>query len=327
MELILATSDRRELCVVWADMDFDIGGDNTFEVALDYPEWNPNYTHGAYLYVPNTEYGGIINDIEGITETDQIFLRGYTWRGYLAHRIIQPAAGQDYKIVSGELNAVINQIIGDSLGDLFTVSDADTGVSVSNYKFNRYVTVNDGLTSMLASVGYRLDIKYVQSGATGGVVVQALPASNYGSDIEISQDSQINFSNRDYRMGTNHLICLGIGELRNRTVIHLYTDASGNISQTQTFTGLDEVVDIFDNPGADYDVLLSTGTDRMKLLQNYKEFTAAIKEIDNLDLYLGDTFTGRDYITGAIVTKPIVQKIIDRKNGNVTYEYKLEGEI
>lgn len=325
MELILATSDGRELCTVWDDIDFDIGGENNFELALDYPSWNADFKQGALLYVPGTEYGGIIKDVEGMTETDQIFVRGYTWRGYLAHRIIEPPSGADYKTVSGELNAVIAQVIGNSLGNLFVVSDTDTGVTVT-YRFNRYVTVNDGLTAMLATKGYRLDIQYVQTETGGYVQIQALPAGNYGSDIEISQDSRLNFTSRDYRMGVNHLICLGIGELVARTVIHLYADANGNISQTQTITGLNEIVEVFDNPGADSEVLLTTGTERFKTLLNYKSFQAALKDVDDLDLYLGDTFTGRDYITGNVVTKPIVEKIVKRENGLFTVDYKIEGE-
>ena len=325
MELILATSDGRELRTVWDDIDFDIGGENNFELALDYPSWNADFKQGALLYVPGTEYGGIIKDVEGMTETDQIFVRGYTWRGYLAHRIIEPPSGADYKTVSGELNAVIAEVIGNSLGSLFVVSDTDTGVTVT-YRFNRYVTVNDGLTAMLATKGYRLDIQYVQTETGGYVQIQALPAGNYGSDIEISQDSRLNFMSRDYRMGVNHLICLGIGELAQRTVIHLYADANGNISQTQTITGLNEIVEVFDNPGADSEVLLTTGTERFKTLLNFKSFQAALKDVDDLDLYLGDTFTGRDYITGNVVTKPIVEKIVKRENGLFTVDYKIEGE-
>jgi len=325
MELILATSDGRELCTVWDDIDFDIGGENNFELALDYPSWNADFKQGALLYVPGTEYGGIIKDVEGMTETDQIFVRGYTWRGYLAHRIIEPPSGADYKTVSGELNAVIAEVIGSSLGSLFVVSDTDTGVNVT-YRFNRYVTVNDGLTAMLATKGYRLDIQYVQTETGGYVQIQALPAGNYGSDIEISQDSRLNFTSRDYRMGVNHLICLGIGELAARTVIHLYADANGNISQTQTITGLNEIVEVFDNPGADSEVLLATGTERFKTLLNYKSFQAALKDVDDLDLYLGDTFTGRDYITGNVVTKPIIEKIVKREHGLFTVDYKIEGE-
>lgn len=334
MELILATSDGREERAIWDNIDFEIGGEssefgqgaNTFELSLSYPDWDGSYAFGKRIYEPNTEHGGIIKDIEGATNTDMIYVRGFTWRGYLAHRIIEPPAGQDYKTVSGELNSVISTLVGNMFGSLFQVSNTSTGVTVSNYQFNRYTTLEAGIVKMLASKGYKLSIKYIQTDLSGYVLLEAVPANDYGSQIEISQDSPLNFANRDYRMGTNHLICLGIGELSQRTVIHLYADAYGNISQAQSITGLEEVVEIFDNPGADSDVLLQTGTERLQSLLNQKTFTAAVKGIDDIDLTLGDTITGRDYITGNRVTKPIVQKIVKRENGLLTVDYKIEGE-
>ncbi len=326
MELILATADGREIRSIFDDIDFEIGGENTFQISLDYPTWDGTYKHGRLIYVPGTEYGGIIKDIEGATNTDQIFIRGFTWRGYLAHRIIEPPAGENYKKVSGELNTVIGSIIGNTFGSLFQVSTESTGVNVTNYQFDRYTTIDAGLTKMLATKGYRLDVKYKQTALSGYVEVSAQPAHNYADDIEISQDSRLDFNSQDYRMGINHLICLGEGQLSERIVIHLYADSSGNISQVQSITGLDEIVDKYDNPSADADILLELGEEHFKDLLNFKRFDASMKDIDDLDLPIGDTITGRDYITGNVVTKPIVLKIIRRENGIVTTEYRIEGE-
>ena len=326
MELILATSDGREERVIFDDVDFEIGGQNTFQISLSYADWDGSFDFGKLVYDPYTECGGIINDIQSATNTDKIYVRGYTWRGYLDHKIITPPDGEAYKVVSGELNAVIADVIGDSFGGLFQVSQADTGVSVTNYKFNRYVSFADGLSSMLSTKGYKLQIQYIQTELSGYVEVSAVPSVNYGSDIEISQDSQLNFSNRDYRMGVNHLICLGIGELQERTVLHLYADETGAISETQTLFGLDEIVETFENTGAEADELMDTGLSRLRDLVNFKSFTAAVKNIDNIDLSLGDTITGRDYVTGNVVTEPITRKIIKRENDIVTVDYQIKGD-
>lgn len=329
MELILSTSDGREEKEIFSDIDLEIGDENTFQITLDYPEWDGSLSYNKRIYVPGTEYGGIIKDIEGATNTDQIFVRGYTWRGYLAHRIIEPPAGEDYRYISGELNeaidAVLTSVLGGSLSALFHASSESTGVTLMNYRFNRYVDAAEGLTAMLASKGYRLNISYVQTETSGYVELSAQPAENHG-DIEISQDTRLDFASQDYRMGINHLVCLGAGELSERVIIHLYADGAGNISQTQTITGMEEMVDTYDSPAADADILLEMGTERFKELLNFKKFEAAYKDIDNLDLPLGDTITGRDYITGNIVTKPITRKIVRRENGLITTEYKIEGE-
>lgn len=327
MDLILATADGREERTVWDTIDIEVGteADNSFEMSIPSYQWDGSLAFGKRLYIPGTEYGGIIRDIVGNTNLGTVKVRGYTWRGQLAHKIIQPASGQDYYTVSGELNAVIATVLNNTLGDMYQVSSEDTGVSVSNYQFNRYVDMNKGLSAMLASKGYRLDLSYVQTDTSGYVELSAQPADTYADDIEISQDTMLTFTSEDNRMGTNHLICLGKGELAERTVIHLYADVNGNISQTRTITGLDEIVDVFDDSSAEYDDLLKNGTERFLELISKKTFQANFQSTD-IELRIGDIITGRDYITGNVATQPIVRKIIKRENGTYVISYKIQGE-
>ena len=130
MELILAKADGQEERRVWNNLDMETGGENDFELAVPYAEWDGSIAFDKLLYIPGTEFGGIIKEIETQTSTDTILARGFTWRGYLAHRIIEPPAGSDYKVVSGELNSVISSLLGSSLGTLFRVSTTSTGKSV-----------------------------------------------------------------------------------------------------------------------------------------------------------------------------------------------------
>jgi hypothetical protein len=322
VDLILARADGQEERILPFDFDFDLGGENDFQVKLTYASWDDRLTIGARVYVPGTEFGGIIKKISSATKTGNIFLDGFSWRGYLAHRIIRPASGQDYRIVSGELNAIISELVDIPY---FVVSGFNTGVTVSNYKFNRYVTVLEGIESMLASVGYRLNIEYIQTQTGGYVSIGAVPAGQYGDTVEYSQDSLIDFSSTDDRMGVNHLVCLGTGELKDRIVIDLYADEEGNISESQTITGIDEITEVYDSSGAERETLLESGKDRLKELLNKKSFTSEVKEVKS-ELYIGDIVTGSDYITGNTVTKPIVQKLVKRENGNLSIDYKIEGE-
>ena len=328
MELILAAADGRELRVVDGDIDIQIGGEeSTFELTIPYSFWQRDMTFGMMIYFPETEYGGIIKHIKSDTTANEIYVSGYTWRGYLEKRIIEPPAGSAYKIVSGELHAVISALIGSSLGSRFVVSQEDTGISVSNYRFARYCTLLDGLSAMLETVGYRLNIRYVQTDLSGYVELSAVPAVNYGSEVELSQDYQINFISENYQMGVNHMICLGSGELAERTVIHLYMDKDGNISETQTIFGINEVAVTYDLTGAEESDLIQSGTERLMELANYKNFSASIDVFDDIGASIGDTITGKDYITGTTITKPIVQKIITRKSGVISTEYEIEGDI
>lgn len=319
MDLILATADGREERVLDEDLDLDIGKTDDFVLYASYGTWLGDLAIDKLLYIPDTEYGGVIKRIKTATNTGNIDVKGYTWRGYLAHRIIQPPSGSDYYTASGELNSIISNLVNIPN---FVVPNVSTGVTV-NYQFERYTTVADGLSQMLASVGYRLDIKYIQTQTGGYVQVQALPVKEYGG--EYSQYSLIEFATDDNQMGVNHLICLGKGELRDRIVVHLYADANGNISQSQTFFGLDEIVQVYDNPGAELETLIENGTDKLKNLISSKTFTTKVNDIDT-ELYYGDIIAGTDYITGISVKKPIVEKIVKRNLGLLSIEYKIEDK-
>lgn len=322
MDLILASSGGREERVLFDDFDFEVGTGNTFQITMNYATFKNDIVKGKRIYIPDTEYGGIIKGIESATNTNQIYVKGYTWRGYLMRHIIVPPSGSDYYIASGELNDIIRALV---TVPGFNVSTASTGVSV-NYQFARYVDVDTGLKAMLRTVGYRLDIKYIQTQNGGNVLVQAVPAGSYGDKVEYSQDSMIDFASSDDEMGVNHLICLGIGELKNRTVLHLYTDRNGAISQTQSIFGLDEFTEVYDNPGAEADTLLESGKERLRTVRSSNTFTAEIKNNIEQELYIGDIISGRDYITGNAVTKPIASKIVKRENGIISHEYKIEGQ-
>ena len=321
MDLILATSSGEEECVLNYDFSIDVGETNDFQISLSYGTWDDRIQIGKKVYFPDTEFGGIIKAIETATNTGIILLKGYTWRGYLAHRFIIPPSGQDYYIATGELNSVISNLV--SIPG-FRVSTDTTGVNV-NYQFRRYVDMASGLEAMCESVGYRLDIKYIQTDTSGYVLVQAVKAQNYGEALEYSQDSLIDFASVDDQMGINHLICLGKGELKNRIVKHLYADANGNVSTTQSITGIDEIIDVFDNPGAEEETLIETGTRRLKESMNKKSFTPDLKDVE-AELFIGDIISGRDYITGLSLTKPITDKTVDIVNGIISFTYKIEGE-
>lgn len=320
MDLILSSAGGVEERFVTDTLDMDLGQTNDFQLTVSYGTWQGDLTDGKRIYVPDTEYGGIIKTIKTATNTDQIFVSGFTWRGYLAKRIIIPPAGQDYYIANGELNQIISELVQIPS---FIVADASTGINI-RYQFKRYCTVLDGLTDMLASVGYRLKIEYKQTDLSGYVVLSAVPAYVYND--ELSQDSGINFFSEDYKQGVNHLICLGIGELKDRVVVHLYADKNGNISQRQTMTGINEIVSVFESPSSDREQLIEQATDRFKTLINYKSFTANLNNNTLPELGIGDSITGRDYITGMVVSKPIVDKVIKIENGMFSAQYKIKGE-
>ena len=328
MEYILADTSRLELDYMdeLVSVDVDIGDTNDFELVLP-KEYAEKYgiKKGFYFYVPGTEYGGIIEDIQSVTSSEDITYMGYTWRGYLDQFIIQPPTGQAYLTISGDANAVLAQVLTSGTGLMFYVPDTSSGIKIGTYQF-RYETGLQGLSNMLAKYNARLDIKAV-SGGTGepfSVVVRAVKVQNYSEELEYNGDDNINVSTRDYSRGINHLICLGQGELTARTVIHLYAQLDGSISQKKYYTGTNERTAVYDYSSVtDTDELIKGGTDRLKELMNYK---SAEMTIADAELEIGDIVAARDRNMKIVLSRPVTHKILNYDNGQEKIEYQVKGE-
>jgi len=324
MDLILATKDGNDVCsLVYTKSDFSIGNTNDFEITISLADWNSNIKVGCRVYAPKSEIGGIIGGIKTDTATDTITLTGYTWRGLLKKKVISPPANEAYKKVSGDLNDILSQIIGNNFTDIIRAKQSKSGISIT-YQFDRYTDMLSGFSKMLLQKNYKLKIEYIQQeqGAAGFVEVSAVPIFDYSQKIELSQDSQVNFISEQVSNACNHLIALGKGELTDREVIHLYADRNGVVSNVQTFFGIDEVCETYENANS----------------ENLKE--DALKEFDNriakstfkmdiaslgIDVDIGDIVGGRDYITGISAKKPLFEKIITTENGLTSIQYNLEG--
>ena len=309
-----------------ADVDLDTGDSNDFEVTVAASEWNPETLgYGCRLYIPNTEYGGIIQDIESVTATGNVILRGDTWRGMLAYRIIEPPAGQDHLVLSGELNTAIRELIGDRFGGLFYVPEIETGITVSNWQVDRYVTLYAALTKLVGAFGCRLNISYVQPEGLeyGYVSIQAVPIIDYSDQQEYSMEGNIHVDIRDCRNGVNHLVCAGEGQNQQRAVVHLYVQQDGSIGETQYYFGQDEKADVYIYTSADVAKLKEDGTKRLMDLKNYKKCEMTVEDID---LELGDIVSGYDEVTDTQVRKPVIKKVLKVQDGNVSIDYKVEGE-
>ena len=200
-------------------------------------------------------------------------MTGDTWRGMIGKKIIEPPSGKDYLTVSGELNSILRNLIDGRFDGLFLVPQVDTGVIIQNFQFDRYCTLLNGIEDLLASVGYRLDIRHKRGepGIPGWVELQAVPAKMLKK--EYNQDNRINFITRDYRRGINHLICAGTGEGTDRTILHLYVQEDGSVGEKQYYKGIHERTALYSYTSqSDIEQLRKDGTKRLQSLANYKEF-------------------------------------------------------
>ena len=325
--VILADENLRELCAIKdANVTVDLNGDRTFSVQIARSNWRPELTFSSLIYIMGTEYGGIIGEVLTDTTLDYVELKGLSWRGRLAKKIIQPPTGSDYKVVSGELHTVMKSLIEPEFDGLIVVSQEDTGVNVSSYQFDRYCTLYDGLVKMLKSKWYRLQLSFRrEQGEPGYLYIEAVPIVDYSNRIELSRDCQLNYTMDDKRDGVNHLIVAGKGELQDRNVLHLYVQEDGSIGTQQYYTGLREIAEVYENTSTETDELWSKSAERLQELMNKKTFRMDVAKL-GLDIGIGDIVGGRDYLTGMYMAKP-VENIVYELIGDVeSRTYKLEGE-
>ena len=325
MEFIICNADKMELGRLPdpVSVDFDIGDTNDVEITCE----RGLLSFGMYLICPGTEYGALIEEMDSWTNDTEEKWTGNAFRRFLQEFIIEPPAGQDYKIVSGDAHDVMWQVLNGAFNGLFTVPEEASGIDVGTYQFDRYTDALSGFTKMLLRKNARINIEIKQGGSNEpfSIVLSAVPIRNLSSEIEYSQDSKIAINLKESRRGINHLICLGKGELKDRQVVHLYAQLDGSISQTRKYyTGLQERTAVYDyNNAESLEDLIEKGTEQLQDLMNTKSMGMTVQDVD---LQIGDIIAGRNYETGLYMQKPVVQKIVKLEDSTVSIEYKVEGE-
>lgn len=319
MDLIYTNANKEDVGVLLAyDLDLAFGADeNDFECKIQISEHCCEA--GAYLYIEGTEYGGIIDEIKSDTTEGEVIYKGRTWHGILNSKVLEPDPGEAYLVVSGDANAVIGSLLNRmGLSGLFGASGGSSGLTISNYKMNRYITGYDGIKKMLASVGGKLEFTY----QGGMVILAAVPIHDYSTDEEFDSD-QIDFEVTKKHNSVNHLVCLGSGELENRMIVHLYVDKAGNISQTQTMFDLDEYAAVYDYSDVESEEeLIKSGISRLKELWEPDSMT--IDFDSDSDIYdVGDVVGAFDNVTGINIRAEITKKIVTITNRKVNISYKV----
>lgn len=316
--LIYLAPDMTEIGPCTENIDFDIGDGNSsndFMLKGLIPEGIGG------VYVPGTEFGGLIGYTRTQNTTDIATTKGYTWRGLLTLGIISPPDGSDYKTVSGDANAVLAELLTDYMGGIFTISSETSGITITDYQFPLYCTLLKGISGMLEEYNAKLRIiaEKPSHGSAITVTIDAVEAVTI--EEKYSSESPVSMSFTDNRLGINHLICLGSGELQSRTRVDLYVQADGTIGTTQYYTGIDERTTIYDYPNAESEAnLIRYGKIRLKSIMSGKSLTIDDAEVDG---DVGDYVSA--YYNGAAASARITQKILTITGDKWKYESKIEG--
>lgn len=322
MEPLIYTNADREDQGVLNDAYFDLeyGRDddsqaNTFELSIDRNS-NTRLEDKALVYIEGTEYGGMVKGIGTNTAEDVITYKGMTWHGLLNCHVLAPNSGQDYLVLQGDAHTVLRSLIERmQLQEIFTAPMSLSGITVNHkarYEYGYYT-----MAKMLAESSAKLKMSY----ENGMVVLSAEPISDYSQQDELDTTQVALEIEQDY-LPVNHLVCLGEGELKNRTVVHLYANKNGAISTTQSLFGDDENALIYDYSNADREELDEKGREKLKELQNCNTVKVDIPEGRVLDI--GDLVGAIDPITGIYVATDVTYKtVVIDSSGIASVAYKV----
>ena len=264
-----------------------------------------------------------MSDVKVDTEKSKVYYSGRSWRGVLEKKVIRPDTGKDYLVVSGDANDILALLIKRcDLVDLFAVPGTSSGIQISSYQFPRYIDAYSGIVKMLTSVSAKLKIIYNDKDSC--VNISAVPIEDLSEKYEYSDDYGMKIIIEKKTGGVNHLICLGAGELAARTVIDLYVDKTGEISEKQSYFGEYEIAETYDYGNSESAAeLKEKGIEHLKELKSSDSVSASFGK---LDVDIGDIVGGRNRATGIVLKEPVTQEIVKIKNGIETITYKVGEE-
>lgn len=311
------------------DIELNVGKsasavNNTFSIIINELLWEKSpILNGDRVYIPGTEWGGMVTQITHKTSDSTINVEGITWRGFLYCIPVEPPTGEAYlSFTDVDANQAISLAIGGRYSDLIQVSSAVTGVNVSGQW--RYRTVANCLNDTLSSYGMRL--KIVWDNAIGKMILSAEPVNELTEEIELSQDYGVDFTSKDGKpVAYNRILALGKGELLDRLVRNVYyLNGSYYTSKPSGWDDSEERTLIYDYPNVETESeLIRSATD--KLSQNVPVKSISINQVTaNIPAELGDIIGARDRLTGMVGQSTVVKKIMKLKDVGISIEMGVE---
>lgn len=231
MELIYANSDRLALGQLSSfDIDFDTTGEKNFELTID----EFLIKKGYWIFIPNTEIGGIVDSVIVNTEDNSVKYIGRNFRGVLNGKVLDVPRSQTYISAQGDIQDVINELLEEAeLTDCFICLAPDTeGVdSYVDYAFEPFCTLYDGLTALANSINFKLIYSYnVQ---TNKVEITPTLVENFADFLTYTKDSSVDLEIQDNAMATNHFKLVGYDEGK-RYQIDLFVNSNAQLMDYAT---------------------------------------------------------------------------------------------
>lgn len=324
------------------ELDLSFGErENNFELKID------SSLHccqaGWFIYIEDSDYGGIIDTIESNNTQKTVTYSGRTWQGFIGSKVLYPllpdetgaggvtvktvtSGGESlvgrYLIISGAVDNCLEWLIGRAgLDDLIIVDASLLPTVITEYQFERYPNYYKAIDKMLKKYNLKLNIRFSNQKCHIKAVSNA---ENEGQEEFNSDHVQLNLKRNVNTI--NHLVCLGSGELEDRLILHLYADQNKNISETQTFFGVAEYSKTYELPSTSIDELKEGSLEEFQRILNETTTVSVDCSEDNYSYDVGDIVNASDNVTGIDINAVVTQKIVSIRDGLTNIEYKVGEE-
>lgn len=297
------------------DFSIDTTGDSIPEV-------------GAMMYAEGSDVGGIVTGYSSDAAMGTFSVVGDTWTGVLDRRVVGPDSGSDYLTLSGDVRDIVAALVSRAgLTGLFRVAEGRTGITASHtftgstsseqQDAGRYMGTWSAIWQVCVDHGCKC--RFAWSDVERRVIVTVARLADYTDDE--AQSAGLATVGVSIRKPTNHLVCLGKGDLKAREVLHLYADRSGNVSTSQTIKGVDEIAEVYDDSSAEGDKLRTDGTKKLRELWQDSQEVTVKSGTTSADFDLGDVIGGTDPWSGLTARAIVTKKVASFKQGTLTYTY------
>lgn len=321
MELIYTDKNMKDIgSINKFNMDFDTT--NTMDYTLAVDSGNQSILDDGFVYIPGTEYGGIIDKKTPSTITGNTVYYGRNYRGILNSKIVYPATGQDYKYLNGDIYEILTNLISEfNLSSYFILNkESISGYKVSNYKVDRYCSLYSLMVSLAKKFNKNLWLNYDISYKK--ILITFRSSIDY-SKKELYCDAKLDMEVTKSSRLTTHLLCLGSGQLKDRIVADIWLNEDKKTFNTdhQVFFGLDDYTQIYENVNSNSkEDLLSAGISKFEELINVDTISVTLDSEDNLKI--GDIIGGYEPITKTSATSTISNIIVNIEDGisSISYE-------
>ena len=287
--------------------------ENNFELQTD-----TVLRRGDFIWLDGTGAGGIVDSVGIVADSPLKTYKGRAWFALLADKIVEPPAGQAYRIVGGTASQMLTQLVRSvgleawQPGGLFTIKDTG-GANLGTFQVDRYVSLWSALVKICAQYEKKLAI-YCDGTRLFLSLADPVTVSADERTAGLSIDSG--------NASPTHLIGLGSGELEAREICHRYITPDGNITTSPPATGWQDITqtyEVTDKKGSD---LIKATEKKLRELQSTGSGDIDFHgDAGNVEPW--DVINAQDWNTGISLQTGVKKKILKISQNRQTVSLEL----